>query len=137
MPCDVVKTYLEKLDWKILLHPPYSPDIAPSEYYLFWLMSHVLAEKRFQSFEDIKKWVDSWIASKDEEFFRNGIRKLPEKWRNVIASNGQYFQYVSSFRFIINALLNNKINSSTQYLVSFLIIIRPDRSRIDLNGCLF
>ena len=43
------------------------------------LMSHALAEKRFQSFENIKKWVDSWIASKNEEFFRNGIRKLPKK----------------------------------------------------------
>ena len=42
-------------------------------------MSYALAEKRFQSFEDIKKWVHSWIASKDEEFFRNRIRKLPEK----------------------------------------------------------
>ena len=55
-------------------------------------MSHALTEKRFQSFEDIKKWVDSWIASKDEEFFRNGIRKSPKKWQNVIASDGQYFQ---------------------------------------------
>ena len=72
--------------------PPFTPDITPSDYYLYGLMSHVLAEKHFQSFENIKKWVDSWIAAKDEEFFRNGIRKLPEKWRNVIASDSQYFQ---------------------------------------------
>ena len=76
----------------MLPHLPYSPEIVPSDYYLFRLMSHALAEERFQSFEDIKKWVDSWIASKDEEFFRNGIRELPEKWRKVIASDGQYFQ---------------------------------------------
>ena len=76
----------------MLPHPPYSPDIAPSDYYLIRLMSHVLAEKRCQSFENIKKWVDSWIAAKNEDFFCNGIRKLPEKWRNVIASDGQYFQ---------------------------------------------
>ena len=87
----VVKTYLERLDWEMLPHPPYSPDLVPSDYYLFRLMSHALAEKRFQSFEDIKKWVDLWIASKDE-FFRNGIRKLPGKCRNFIASDGQYFQ---------------------------------------------
>ena len=92
MPCDVVKTYLERLDWEMLSHPPYSPDIAPSDHYLFRLMSHALAEKRFQSFEDIKEWVDSWIASKDGESFRKGIRELPEKWRNFIASDGQYFQ---------------------------------------------
>ena len=28
-----VKTYLETLKWKVLPHPPYSPDIAPSAYY--------------------------------------------------------------------------------------------------------
>ena len=31
-----VKTYLGTLKWKFLPHPPYSPDIAPSDYYLFW-----------------------------------------------------------------------------------------------------
>ena len=91
-PCDVVKTYLERLDWKMLPHPPYSPDIASSDYCFFRLMSHALAKKRFQAFEDIKKWLNSWIAPKDKEFCCNGIRKLPEKWRNVIASDGQYFQ---------------------------------------------
>jgi len=31
----VVKKYLETLKWDILPHPPYSPDIAPSDYWLF------------------------------------------------------------------------------------------------------
>jgi len=31
----VVKKYLETLKWDVLLHPPYSPDIAPSDYWLF------------------------------------------------------------------------------------------------------
>jgi len=31
-----------------------------------------------------------WIASKDESFFRDGIRKLPERWEKV-GSDGQYF----------------------------------------------
>ncbi|UYV76498.1 SMARCD2 [Cordylochernes scorpioides] len=30
-----IKTYLETLKWKVLPHRPYSPDIAPSDYYLF------------------------------------------------------------------------------------------------------
>ena len=29
-----VKTYLETLKWEVLPHPPYSTDIAPSDYYL-------------------------------------------------------------------------------------------------------
>ena len=87
-----VKTYLETLKWEILSHPPYFPDIAPSDYHLFRSMTHGLSEKRFTSYEDCKKWVHSWIASKDEGFFRRGIRMLPERWEKVVARDGQYFK---------------------------------------------
>ncbi|CAH2108047.1 unnamed protein product [Euphydryas editha] len=86
-----VKNYLKTLDWEVLPHPPYSPDIAPSDYHLFRSMAHALSEQRFTSYEDTKNWVDSWIASKDKEFFRHGIRMLPERWERVVASDGQYF----------------------------------------------
>lgn len=88
----VVKTYLETLKWDVLPHPPYSPDIAPSDYYLFRSMTHGLAEQHFRSYQEAKNWVDSWIASKDQEFFQRGIRMLPERWAKVVASDGQYFQ---------------------------------------------
>jgi len=87
----VVKTYLETLKWDILPHPPYSPDIAPSDYWLFRRMQHDLAGHRFTSFAEIENWLLTWIASKDETFFRDGIRKLPERWDKVVASDGQYF----------------------------------------------
>ena len=61
-----VKIYLETLKWEILPRPPYSPDIAPSDYHLFRLMAHGLADQQFRSYEDIEKWLDSCIASKDE-----------------------------------------------------------------------
>ena len=88
----VVQTYLETLKWEVLPHPPYSPDIAPCDYHLFRSMSNGLADQHFRSFEEAKNWIDSWIASKDEEFFRHGIRTLPERWEKVVASDGQYFE---------------------------------------------
>ena len=42
-----VKTYLEILKWEVLPHPPYSPDIAPSDYHLFRSMTHGLSEQHF------------------------------------------------------------------------------------------
>ena len=48
----VVKTYLETLKWEVLPHPPYSPDIAPSDYHLFRSMAHGLADLR--SYEEVK-----------------------------------------------------------------------------------
>ncbi|EFN84730.1 hypothetical protein EAI_08597, partial [Harpegnathos saltator] len=53
--------------------------IAPSDYWLFRRMQHDLAGHRFTSFADIENWLQTWIASKDESFSRDGIRKLPEK----------------------------------------------------------
>jgi len=38
----VVKKYLETLKWDVLPHPPYSPDIAPSDYWLFQRMQQVI-----------------------------------------------------------------------------------------------
>lgn len=87
----VVKNYLEGQDWEVLAHPPYSPDIAPSDYYLFRTMQNDLTNVRFHSYEEIEKWLDDWIASKNEDFFKQGIRKLPERWTKVVASDGAYF----------------------------------------------
>ncbi|KAG5321914.1 MOS1T transposase, partial [Pseudoatta argentina] len=77
---------------EVLPHPPYSPDIAPSNFHLFRSMAHGLADRRFHSYEEAQKWIDSWIASKDMSFFRRGIHVLPERWEKVVSSDGQYFK---------------------------------------------
>ncbi|KAG5325828.1 MOS1T transposase, partial [Pseudoatta argentina] len=86
-----VKTYLETLKWEVLPHPPYSPDIAPSDFHLFRSMAHGLADRRFHSYEEAQKWIDSWIASKDMSFSRRGIHVLPERWSKVVERDGKYF----------------------------------------------
>ena len=88
----VVKTYLETLKWEVLPHPPYSPDVAPSDYHLFRSMAHGLKHQHFQSYEEVQNWIDSWIASTDDQFFQRGIRLLPERWEKVVANDGQYFE---------------------------------------------
>ena len=69
----VVKTYLETLKWEVP-HPPYSPDVAPSDYHLFRSMAHDMADQHFRFYDEVKNWIDSWIASKDDQFFRLRIR---------------------------------------------------------------
>ena len=87
-----VKIYLETLKGQVLPRASYSPDIAPSDYYLFRSMAHGLADQQFCSYEDIEKWLNSWIVTKNEHFYRNGFRALPERWAKVVANDGQYFE---------------------------------------------
>jgi len=99
----VIKKYLETFKWDVLLHPPYSGHCS------FWLLivPKDAANHRFTSFAEIENWLQNWIASKDESFFRDGIRKLLERWEKVVDSDGQYFNWsVHSFCFEINAFLN-------------------------------
>ena len=47
----------EKLRIETLPHPPYSPDLAPSDYWLFSEMKKPLRGKRFSDFEHLKSAV--------------------------------------------------------------------------------
>lgn len=85
-----VKDTLKDFNWEVLPHPPYSPDIAPSDYHLFRSMAHGLAEQHFQNVQDVKKWIDDWISLKPANFFKDGINKLPNLWENVVKNDGNY-----------------------------------------------
>lgn len=87
-----VKDTLAALGWEILPHPPYSPDLAPSDYHLFSSMGHALAEQHFHSYEDVQKWLDDWFGSRDVQFFWNGFHNLPTRWQKCVESEGRYFE---------------------------------------------
>ena len=59
---------MEALNCEVLPRATYSPDLAPSDYHLFAPMGLALAEQRFSSYENIKKWLDEWYAGKGEVF---------------------------------------------------------------------
>ena len=87
-----VKETIEAISWEILSHAAYSPDLAPSDYYLFASMGHALSDQHFSSYENVRKCLDDWFASKERQFLWPDIHQLPDRWEKCIASDGQYFE---------------------------------------------
>lgn len=83
---------LQKLKFKVLDHPPYSPDLAPSDYHLFGPLKQALRGRRFDSDEAVKEAVHSWLAAQPKTFFYEGIRKLVERWTKCIEKQGDYVE---------------------------------------------
>ncbi|EFN89975.1 Histone-lysine N-methyltransferase SETMAR, partial [Harpegnathos saltator] len=62
-----------------LKYPPYSPDLASSDYHLFRSIAHGLAGQHLANFEEVQNWLDEWFRSKDSSFYRRDIHVLPER----------------------------------------------------------
>ena len=84
-------TRLHELGWDLLSHPPYSPDIASSDYQLFLSLQNSLQGKTFTDLKGVKKHIENFFSSKPSKFYADGIFKLPDRWTKVINNNGSYF----------------------------------------------
>ena len=78
------KDTIKKLGFEILPHPPYSPDLAPSDYWLFGEMKRPLRGKRFSTLKDLQSAVNFWQKGTPQKFFATGIEKLPERWQSPL-----------------------------------------------------
>ena len=55
-----------------LNHPPYCPELAPSDYFLFRVIQKFLRSKRFSSDEEVKEAVTTWFEEQSKDFFPGG-----------------------------------------------------------------
>ena len=81
---------LHELHFELLLHPPYSPDLTPSNYWLFADLKRMLQEKRFGSNEEVISETEVYFEAKDKLFYKKGIKFLEKKWNKCIILGGDY-----------------------------------------------
>ena len=75
---------LHELHFELLLHPPYSPDLAVSNYWLFAEFKRILQAKRFGSNEEVILETEMYFEAKDKLFYKKGIELLEKHWNQCI-----------------------------------------------------
>ncbi len=61
----VSKATIKEYCYELIQYVPYSPDLAPSHYYLYRNLKEDIRGKHFKTKEE----VESWFGSKSEDFF--------------------------------------------------------------------
>lgn len=83
---------LSQFKWDVFIHPPYSPDLAPSDYHLFPHMKKWLGSQHFDDDEDLQNAVTGWLRSQAAEFYAEGICKLVKRYDKCLNLHGDYVE---------------------------------------------
>ena len=73
---------------KIVLQPPYSPDLAPSDFWFF----PKLRGCHYEIIEEMKEAVTKVIDTLTQEDFHGVFYQLLERYSKCIAAGGGYFE---------------------------------------------
>jgi histone-lysine N-methyltransferase SETMAR len=83
--------------YQMLPHPPYSPELAPSDFFLFPGLKSSLKGCRFGDDNDVISATDDCFSSKDGGFYKSGIRKVKNRWQKCITLAGSDVRRTSSW----------------------------------------
>ena len=78
---------LEKIDtlsWELLTHPPYGPDLAPSDFHLFGPLKNHMRGKHFTTDDDVIDAVSEWLRRQPRDFYAKGINDFVTRWQKCI-----------------------------------------------------
>jgi histone-lysine N-methyltransferase SETMAR len=87
-----VNDYLATQKIKVLPHPPYSPDLAPCDFWLFPLLTQCMAERKFSRCQDLAKEVNSQLRRVPRSEYAECFKKLIQRLRQCIEVGGEYFE---------------------------------------------
>jgi len=77
-------------------HSPYSPDLAPCDFWVFPKLKNALKKQRFVDLSDIQHNVKTLLRGSPEAEFQYCFRQWHHRLTKCIASQGEYFEGDSS-----------------------------------------
>jgi [histone H3]-lysine36 N-dimethyltransferase SETMAR len=88
----VVSQFLAKRGVAVLPHPPYSPDLAPADYFLFPKIKAALKGKRFVDVLSIKSDVTGQLKAVPDQAFERSFTSLYERCKTCVTKLGDYIE---------------------------------------------
>ena len=83
---------LDHFGWEVFHRPPYSLDLAPSDYHLFPNMKTWLATQHFDDEAELQAGMNEWLKSQAAKLYDNGINKLVYHYDKSLNLNGDYVE---------------------------------------------
>ena len=85
-----LKKFLANRNVAVLHHPPYWPDLAPADYFLFPKFKFPLKGPHFQTVEEIQCAVTRELNNISKTAFLEGMKKLKKRTNKCIDQGGMY-----------------------------------------------
>jgi len=79
---------LAYLGFQCLDHPPYSPDLAPSDYHVFPALKKQLKVRHFSSDAEVIAAAETWLGGQSSEFFLVACKSYSNGLRSVLSVVG-------------------------------------------------
>ena len=88
----LVREFLAKNKTVIMPQPPYSPDLAPADFFLFPKLKTPMKGKRFATIEEIKEKSKQELLAIPKSAFQKCFEDWKKRWHKCIISEGDYFE---------------------------------------------
>ena len=98
----LVSDYLSKMGVKTVPHPPYRPDLASCDFWLFAKLKEKLRGCRYETIVEMKEAITKVIDTLTQEDFHGSFQKLLERYNKCISAGGDYFEGDLSFMSVLS-----------------------------------
>ena len=88
----IVTAFLKKEKVTVLPHPPYSPDLAPCDFFLFPKLKSFLAGRKYQSRHALGSGIHHYLITVPKSAYRDAFKKWIHRLKLCIFSHGEYFE---------------------------------------------
>ena len=125
----LVTVYLTKIGIKTVPHPPYIPNVAPCDFWLF----PKLRGCRYETIEEMKEAVTKVIDTFTQEDIHGTFQKLLERYNKCIAAGGDNFKGDLSFMGVLSIKVPIRKSLETYLMIlvyTFIMSVLQTRNLI-------